>query len=268
MSMRQPVPAASLPALSQALADPTADRRIELLRCVARGGSISQAARETGISYKAAWQAIDTLSNLSGTELVRRTVGGAGGGGAQITEHGEQLLALADALAQARAQVIRQQKGAPGLTHALGLRTSMRNQLPCVVDGIDTASDGDPAVLVRLRTAGGAPLGASVTRESADLLGLASGVSVLVMCKAMAVRIQPVHLAAQRRASAGSAAGPCVLPGRVDRVAPGGQRDEVVLALAGGGQWVGFAERAGALVPGQAAEARMDTAALVIGLAA
>ena len=139
----------------------------------------------------------------------------------------------------------------------------MRNQLPCVVDGIDTASDGDPAVLVRLRTAGGAPLGASVTRESADLLGLVSGVSVLVMCKAMAVRIQPVHLAAQRRASAV----PCVLPGRVDRVAPGGQRDEVVLALAGGGQWVGFAERLCVLVPGDAAQAFMPPEALVIGLA-
>lgn len=264
MSRRQPAAATTLPALSQALADPTADKRVELLRCVARGGSISQAARATGISYKAAWQAIDTLSNLSGRTLVDRTVGGAGGGGAQITEHGKQLLALADALAQARAQVIRQLSGAASLTHALGLRTSMRNQLPCVVDGVHALSEGDPAVLVRLHTAGGVRLDASVTRESADLLGLAPGSAVLVMCKAMAVGIHPLG---ERTLPRVERSGQCVLPGRVDRVAPGGQRNEVVLALAGGGQWVGFAERPVALVSGHAAEARMDPAALVIGLA-
>ena len=38
--------------------------------------------RQLGVSYKAAWQAIDTLTNLAGAPLVERTVGGSGGGGA------------------------------------------------------------------------------------------------------------------------------------------------------------------------------------------
>ena len=256
-----------LPKLSQALSDPAVDKRIEVLRCVALGCSISQAARETGISYKAAWQAIDTLSNLSGRTLVDRTVGGAGGGGAQITEHGEQLLRMADALAQARAQVIQRLSGAASLTHALGLRTSMRNQLPCVVDDLDASPDDDPAVGVRLRTAGGSVLTSSVTRESADLLGLAPGLSVLVMCKAMAVTIRRTAARQRNGDGASRSGGWCGLPGEVDRIAPGAARDEVVLSLPGGGQWVGFADHPSQLVAGDAAWALMAPAALVIGLA-
>ena len=85
-------------ALSEALGHAPSDKRLEVLRRVAETGSISQAARDAGISYKAAWQAIDTLGNLSGQTLVERTVGGSGGGGARITVQGLQLLALADEL--------------------------------------------------------------------------------------------------------------------------------------------------------------------------
>ena len=89
-------------ALSEALGHAPSDKRLEVLRRVAETGSISQAARDAGISYKAAWQAIDTLSNLSGQTLVERTVGGSGGGGARITPQGLQLLSLADELARSR----------------------------------------------------------------------------------------------------------------------------------------------------------------------
>ena len=89
---------------SEALGHSPSDKRLEILRGIAAGGSISQAARDAGVSYKAAWQAIDTLSNLAGAELVQRAVGGAGGGGAVITPQGAWLLRVADALA-VRAQL-------------------------------------------------------------------------------------------------------------------------------------------------------------------
>lgn len=62
------------------------------LRRVGQAGSISQAARDAGISYKATRQDIDTLSNLSGKTLVDRTVGGSGGG-AHTTPQQLRLLA-------------------------------------------------------------------------------------------------------------------------------------------------------------------------------
>ena len=54
--------------------------------------------------------------------------------------------------------------------------------------------------------------------------------------------------------------------GRIDRIARGQGRDEVVIALEGGGQWVGFADHPFAARRGQWACATMPAAALVVGL--
>ena len=244
--------------LSDALGHAPSDKRLEVLRRVAETGSISQAARDAGISYKAAWQAIDTLSNLSGQSLVERTVGGSGGGGARITPQGLQLLSLADELARSREAVLARFAGGSSLSFGLGLRTSMRNQLPCRVEAVEPLGQDDPAVRVRLRTPGQAELVSSVTRESVDLLGLRAGLEVLLLCKATAVRIG--------RGDVEVAPGQCVLPGRIERRARGLGRDEVVLSRVGGGQWVGFAERPFPARVGQRAWAQMAPSALVIGL--
>jgi molybdate transport system regulatory protein len=263
--------------LTDALGDPASDKRLEVLRLVGQSGSISQAAREVGISYKAAWQAIDTLTNLSGVALVDRTVGGSGGGGARITAQGQALLALADELASARRQVLSRFAGGAALISGLGLRTSMRNQLPCTVLRCEALAPHDPMATVTLQTPGGAPLQSSITWESADLLGLAPGLAVLVLCKATAVQV--LEVAAEvttkvmaERAKVSVSTDPaqpidCQLLGRVERVTPGQGRDEVVLALDGGGHWVGFATHPFLAVAGQAALARMGASALVVGLA-
>lgn len=243
--------------LPQALADASADKRLDVLRHVAAGCSISQAARQVGISYKAAWQAIDTLSNLSGVPLVERTVGGVGGGGARITADGLQLLALAAELARARRQVLARFAGGAIGEAGLGLRTSMRNQLRCRVLRCAPLSPGDPMVVVTLATPGGAQLVSSITQESADLLGLAPGLAVLALCKATAVE---VSLTASHAASG-------ALTGRIERCSPGVRQDEVVLALDGGGHWVGFARHPFTGRVGDAAVAALMPAALVIGLA-
>ena len=255
--------------LTDALIDSTSDKRLEVLRLVGQSGSISQAAREVGISYKAAWQAIDTLTNLSGVALVDRTVGGSGGGGARITAQGQALLALADELAAARRQVLLRFAGGAALLGGLGLRTSMRNQLPCTVLRCEALAPFDPMATVTLQTPGGALLQSSVTWESADLLGLAPGLAVLVLCKATAVRVLDVTTEPANVPMAADQALPsdCQLMGRVERISPGKDRDEVVLALEGGGHWVGFATHPFAAVAGQNAVARMGMAALVVGLA-
>ena len=254
------MPDTTPPNLTEALGHAISDKRLEVLRRVADSGSISQAAREAGISYKAAWQAIDTLTSLSGVALVERTVGGSGGGGAHITPQGLQLLALADELARTREAVLARFAGGPALAGGLGLRTSMRNQLPCEVLGCEPVSPADPMVLIRLRTAGDAVLTASVTRESADLLALQPGAAALALCKATAVQVQAGPLPATRRQDLNR------LAGRVDRIARGDGRDEVVISLDGGGQWVGFAAHPFTARRGQRTWASMATSALVVGL--
>lgn len=249
--------------LSQALSDASVDRRLDVLRRVAVGSSISQAARDVGISYKAAWQAIDTLTNLSEAPLVDRTVGGSGGGGARITPQGLQLLAMADELQRARDAVLARFAGQPLIASGLGLQTSMRNQLPCEVQDVEVLAPADLTVRVRLCTPGRAILVASVTRESADLLALGPGLRVLVLCKATAVEVQAGH---EGQTEAIQTAAENELPGEVERVSAGAGQDEVALALQGGGHWVGFATHPFRATPGQRAKARMAHSALVLAL--
>ena len=256
---RPPSPASE--ALNRALGHAPSDKRLDVLRLIGDSGSISQAAREAGISYKAAWQAIDTLTSLSGVALVERTVGGSGGGGARVTAQGLRLLALADDLARSRAAVLARHVGqalsAP-VGAGLGVQTSMRNQIPAWVDGLETEAQGEPVVQIRLRTEGGHALTSTITRESADLLGLCPGMPVLLLCKATAVAIAAAAPAPK--------AGTGQVPGKVLRIARGRERDEVTLALDGGATWVGFAPHPFARRKGQTAVASMAGSALVIAL--
>jgi|HubBroStandDraft_1064217.scaffolds.fasta_scaffold00078_51 molybdate transport system regulatory protein len=80
--------------------------KIALLEQIARGGSLSQAGRDLHMSYRRAWQLLQSL-NGSFVESVAVTArGGRGGGGATLTAFGRQLVRVYrefDAEIQARA---------------------------------------------------------------------------------------------------------------------------------------------------------------------
>lgn len=248
--------------LAGALGHEVADKRLDILRRIGQVGSISEAARGADVSYKAAWQAIDTLTNLAGAPLVERTVGGSGGGGAQLTATGHQLLEAADTLAALRQQALAQvaQRNAPADGAAprlagLGLRTSMRNQLPCKVLALQRAGR---AMQVRLGLSDGSTLASRITRESAELLGLAVGSEVLALAKATAVAVVA--------APATTSPVPNRLHGTVARLARSTAGDEVVLTLACGLQMVGFSAPGLQLKVGQAAVVVFDDAAVVLAI--
>lgn len=72
--------------------------KIDLLRQVAEGRSISAAARAMGLTYKRAWLLIDTLNRGFGRPVVEAVAGGRGGGGARLTPLGQALIARYEAL--------------------------------------------------------------------------------------------------------------------------------------------------------------------------
>ena len=76
-----------------------------LLEGIARTGSISAAGREMGMSYKRAWMLVESLNAMFRVPLVERARGGAGGGGAALTETGRQVLALYRQIEAASAEV-------------------------------------------------------------------------------------------------------------------------------------------------------------------
>ena len=62
--------------------------KVSLLEAIAEKGSISQAAKSIGMSYKRAWQLVEEMNALGDTPLVTTETGGAHGGGTRLTERG------------------------------------------------------------------------------------------------------------------------------------------------------------------------------------
>lgn len=243
----------SLP-LADVLGYEASDKRIDILRRIGQAGSISEAARGAGVSYKAAWQALETLANLAGTPLVEKAVGGSGGGGAVLTPAGRRVLQASEALTRARQEVLAGLDDARAERSgraALALRTSMRNQFPCTV-GLIRAHQGQVRVQLLL---GDGAVHARITRESVQLLGLRPGQPVLALCKATAVQVA-------RRITAGPARN--LLAGTVTRASRAAAGGEVGLRLASGVALTGFAAAGHGLKAGEAAMAAVDEAGVVI----
>lgn len=68
--------------------------RVALLKEIDRMGSISMAAKEMGMSYKKAWRLIDSMNKLGSELLVKRTAGGKGGGGTELSDAGRKAVEL------------------------------------------------------------------------------------------------------------------------------------------------------------------------------
>jgi molybdate transport system regulatory protein len=67
--------------------------KIALLEAIDREGSISAAGRVLGMSYKRAWDLVDSLNALVSQAVVVARPGGYRGGGATLTDAGRALVA-------------------------------------------------------------------------------------------------------------------------------------------------------------------------------
>lgn len=66
--------------------------RIELLEHIERLGSMSQAAKAMGMSYRKAWKLVQDLNGMYAEPLVVKEQGGKSGGGTQLTDRGRHLI--------------------------------------------------------------------------------------------------------------------------------------------------------------------------------
>ena len=95
--------------------------KAQLLDEIARTGSIAAAGRMMGMSYKRAWDLVREMNAMFSAPLVQQSRGGAGGGGASLTQMGTEVLALYREFEQAASQ-----SGGPALA-ALSARLSDRS---------------------------------------------------------------------------------------------------------------------------------------------
>jgi len=67
--------------------------RADLLEGIRDTGSIAAAGRRMGMSYKRAWQLAESLNATFRAPVILAAKGGVSGGGARLTELGEDVLA-------------------------------------------------------------------------------------------------------------------------------------------------------------------------------
>lgn len=70
--------------------------RVHLLKAIGETGSLSKAAKSLNISYKKAWQMLDSINKSAKKPVTINNIGGKGGGGAELTEYGKSLIMVFD----------------------------------------------------------------------------------------------------------------------------------------------------------------------------
>jgi len=243
--------------------------RVALLAAIAHSGSITAAAKSVGLSYKAAWDAIDTMNNLAGEALVARSTGGKGGGGTRLTSRGQQLVDNFHTIEQVHhdfLERLNRQTGALlddlALFSRFKMRTSARNQFFGSVARVVRGAVNDE---VTLEIAGGQAIVAVVTHDSAEGLALAPGRQAFALIKSSSVIVMAGEGAGGARLSARNQ-----LAGKVARLVRGAVNSEVVIGLAGGGSVAATITNDSAdalgLVEGVAATALFKASSVILGI--
>ena len=161
--------------------------RIELLEKIAELGSISAAAKALKLSYKAAWEAVEGMNNLSSEPLVIRIAGGKYGGGSILTAFGLQALSAFRRLDGEYQQFLTALRGRDDfviffqLMRKLDMKTSARNEF---LGRIKALNKGPVNAEVILDIGGGHELVAIITQESVIDLDLTIGKEAYALIKA------------------------------------------------------------------------------------
>jgi molybdate transport system regulatory protein len=242
--------------------------RIRLLQAVAREGSISAGAKAAGLTYKAAWDALDAMANLFGRPLLETRTGGKAGGGARLTPTGIRVIEAYNRLEAEMTRVMRTlepELAGSGISplHLVSgflMRTSARNALRGSIKEIRSDTlNAEIAVTV----SNGTTIYAQVTNESVRTLGLCVGREAILLIKASFVVIVPGEQAPP------TSARNC-LRGVVRRCETSPISAEVVLDIGGGKTLAATitatsAETLG-LAPGQPACALFDAAHVIVAI--
>lgn len=244
-------------------------RWMGLLARIGSTQSIAAAAKAVGLSYKAAWDAVEAMNNFSDRPLVRRFKGGKGGGSTRLTARGRQLVGTYRAveaennrflsLLNAR---IRNLDRDLRIIGRLTMLTSARNHFAGIVTRIRRGSVNDE---VELLLSGGERLTAIVTHESVQNLGLKVGAEAVALIKASWV-IVALASGSRLKLSARNQ-----LTGTIRRLLPGTVNTEVVIALKGGNSVAAIITNGAArelkLVEGKRARAIFKASSVILGVA-
>lgn len=173
------------------------EKRVRLLEAIGEFGSITSAAKKVGLSYKAAWEAVDTMNNLSHAPLVIKVTGGSGGGGTTLTALGMDMVKNYAILKQEYERFIKTLSNISefNLEHIknlqrIAMQISARNQLMGKIGEIRQAKVNAEIHIV-LKS--GVILVSTITNSAVEEMDLHVGDEVVGIIKASSVILTPMQ---------------------------------------------------------------------------
>ena len=167
------------------------EKRIDLLYAIEKCGSINKAAKEVPMSYKKAWEAINTMNNISSNPVVQTETGGKGGGGTSLTQYGENLLKTYEVLKKEHQKFLNNLKEMTDIDTGtlknigrLAMQISARNQISGIVEYIN---EGRVNAEVYIKLKSGYTLVSTITKGAVTNLGLHVGDEATAIFKSSTV---------------------------------------------------------------------------------
>lgn len=173
------------------------EKRIELLHAIGEHGSISKAAKAVPMSYKSAWEAVDSMNSLSPEPIVSRETGGKDGGGTTITAYGQQLLENYAVLKEEHNHFLARlseltdvESGSFKTIGRLSMQISARNQIQAEVVKVESQNVN---AKIRLKLKSGQELVSHITNEAVENLHIEEKQTVVAIFKSSAVVLFPMR---------------------------------------------------------------------------
>lgn len=167
------------------------EKRISLLKAIGEQGSISKAAKVVPMSYKSAWEAVDTMNSLSAEPIVHRETGGKDGGGTTITLYGKKLLKNYDLLKREHTHFLKRlaeltdiRSGTFKTIERLSLEISARNQIRAKVVSVECENVN---AKIHLALKSGQVLVSVITKEAVENMNIEKDQFVTVIFKSSTV---------------------------------------------------------------------------------
>ena len=173
------------------------EKRIKLLYAIEEHGSISKAAKAVPMSYKSAWEAVDTMNSLSPESIVHRETGGKDGGGTTITAYGLTLLENYAVLKEEHTRFLARlseltdiQSGAFKTIGRLAMQISARNQIQAQVISVKSANVN---AKIHLKLKSGQVLVSVITKEAVENLHIEENQTVTAIFKSSSVLLSTLE---------------------------------------------------------------------------
>jgi molybdate transport system regulatory protein len=154
----------------------------QILEAIKEEGSISGAARKTGMSYRYIWDYLERVEEALPKPVITTFRGGKSGGGARLTEFGETVLKEY----QRMEKYVGEMLGDKEYWETVGLKISARNRLEGTVIGVEKDK-----VTAKVKVQIDAPVVVTslISREAVEDLNIKPGDRVKAVIKATGVMI-------------------------------------------------------------------------------